>query len=167
MKRILMFAVILVWAITDNVYARQASTSVVLDNVKTLQKSSGYINSISTKAARDFVERYPNVDNARWFVVKNGFIVRFLLDSLDTRTAYDLRGSWVYTIKVYGEAKMPRSVRHQVKGTYYDFTITQIEEIDRPNEPRIYLVHMYDATHWKNVQVRDGEMKVVEEFRKG
>ncbi len=165
MKRVLILAV--TWAITANLYARQASTSVVLDNVKSLQKGNNYINSISTKAARDFVERYPDVENARWFVAKNGFIVRFTLDSCDTRSAYDMRGNWVYTIKVYSESKMPRNIRHLVKTEHYDFTITQIEEIDRPNEPIVYLVHMYDATHWRNVQVRDGEVRVVEEFRKG
>ena len=166
MKRSLIFAFISIWAIKGNLYA-QTSTSVVLDNVKSLNKSSGYLNHISTRAARDFVERYPDVENARWFAAKNGFIVRYSLDSLDTRTAYDLRGNWVYTIKVYGEAKMPRNIRHLIKTTYYDYTITLTEEIDRPNEHKIYLVHMYDATTWKNVRVRDGEVTVVEEFKKG
>ena len=167
MKRQLMFAVICMWAITGSAFGRQASPSIVLDNVKSLQKGNGYVNNISIKAARDFAERYPSVEDARWYIAKNGFIVRFALDSLDTRSAYNLRGAWVYTIKVYPEKNLARSVRHLVKSTYYDYTITQIEEIDRPNEHRVYIVHMYDSTTWKNVQVRDGEMKVVEEFRKG
>ena len=62
---------------------------------------------------------------------------------------------------------MPRAVRAQVKSTYYDCTITQIEEIELPGGPVVYLVHMYDATTWKNVRIRDGEMDLVEEFDKG
>jgi hypothetical protein len=167
MKRALMFAVICIWAITGSAYGRQASKSIVLDNVKSLQKGNGYVNNISIKAARDFAERYPEVVEPRWYIAKNGFIVRFELDSIDSRSAYNLRGAWVYTIKVYPEKKMARSVRHLVKSTYYDYTITQIEEIDRPNEQKVYIVHMYDSTTWKNVQVRDGELKVMEEFKKG
>jgi hypothetical protein len=94
-------------------------------------------------------------------------VVRFLVDSISCRAAYDARGNWVYTIKAYDEWKMPKQVRHLVKSTYYDYTITQVEEIDRPNEHKVYLVHMCDATTWKNVQVRDGEMVVVEDFKKG
>lgn len=166
MKRALMYAVICIWAITGSAYGRQASQSIVLDNVKSLQKGNGYVNNISIKAARDFAERYPEVEEPRWYIAKNGFIVRFELDSIDSRSAYNLRGAWVYTIKVYPEKKMARSVRHLVKSTYYDYTITQIEEIDRPNEHKVYIVHMYDSTTWKNVQVRDGELKVLEEFKK-
>lgn len=166
MKRLLMVAVISLSAMTSNLHARQVSKSLGLDNVKSLQNGSGYLNHLSTKAARDFAERYPEVEG-KWFTAKNGYVVRFTQDSIQCRAAYDLRGNWVYTIKMYNEWKLPRTIRHLVKSTYYDFTITQIEEIDRPNEQRVWLVHMYDATTWKNVQVRDGEMQVVEEFRKG
>jgi hypothetical protein len=166
MKRILMVAVIILSAITSNLYAQQASKSLGLDQVKSLQNGSGYLNHLSTKAARDFAERFPEVEG-KWFAAKNGFVVRFVIDSIGCRAAYDARGNWVYTIRVYGEWKMPKQVRHLVKSTYYDYTITQVEEIDRPNEHKVYLVHMYDATTWKNVQVRDGEMLLVEDFKKG
>jgi hypothetical protein len=166
MKRMLMVVVIFLTAITGNLYARQAAKTIGLDNVNSLQNGSGYLNHRSTKAARDFAERYPDIEG-KWFAAKNGFVVRFYQDSINSRAAYDMRGNWVYTIKVYDESKMPKAVRHLVKGTYYDYTITQIEEIDRPNELKIYLVHMCDSTTWINVQVRDGEMAVAEEFKKG
>lgn len=166
MKRMSLVVVIFLSAITGNLYGRQVNKSLGLDQVKSLQNGSGYLNTLSTKAARDFAERYPEAEG-RWFAAKNGFVVRFTLDSISCRSAYDTRGNWVYTIKVYNEWKLPQPVRHQVKGTYYDYTITQVEEIIRPNEPVVYLVHMCDSTHWKNVQVREGEMVVVEEFRKG
>lgn len=166
MKRMSLVVVIILSAITANLHAQQVSKSLGLDNVKSLQNGSGYLNHLSTKAARDFATRFPEVEG-KWFAAKNGFVVRFVLDSIGCRAAYDSRGYWVYTIKVYEEAKMPKAVRHLVKSTYYDYTITQIEEIDRPNEQKVYLVHMCDADTWMNVQVRDGEMIVVEEFKKG
>jgi hypothetical protein len=166
MKRLLMVAVIILPAITGNLYGRQVNKSLGLDHVKSLQNGSGYLNTLSTKAARDFAERFPDIEG-KWFAAKNGFVVRFLKDSIACRAAYDTRGNWVYTISVYDEWKLPKNVRHTVKSTYYDYTITQVEQIERPNEPVVYLVHMYDAKHWMNVQVREGEMVVVEEFRKG
>jgi hypothetical protein len=166
MKRMSLVAVIILSAITSDLYARQVNKTLGMDNVKSLQNGSGYLNHLSTKAARDFAERFPEIEG-KWFAAKNGFVVRFVLDSIGCRAAYDNRGMWVYTIKVFPEAKMPRNVRHLVKSTYYDYTITQVEEIDRPNEPKVYLVHMCDANTWMNVQVRDGEMLVVEQFKKG
>jgi hypothetical protein len=165
MKRMLMVAAILLSSIAGNLYARQVNKSLAMDNVKSLQNGSGYLNHLSTKAARDFAVRFPEVEG-KWFAAKNGFVVRFTIDSIGARAAYDNRGNWVYTIKTYNEWKLPKQVRHVVKGTYYDYTITQVEEIDRPGEHKVYLVHMYDATTWKNVQVRDGEMVIVEDFKK-
>lgn len=161
----LVVVVIFLTGITGNLYARQSPKTIGLDNVKSLQNGSGYLNHLSTKAARDFTERYPDIEG-KWFSAKNGFVVRFYLDSISCRAAYNNRGAWVYTIKVYEEAKLPKAVRHLVKSNYYDYAITQIEEIDRPNERLVYLVHMHDATTWLNVQVSEGEMVVAEEFKK-
>jgi hypothetical protein len=166
MKRMSLVVVIILCAITGNLHGQQVNKSLGLDQVKSLQNGSGYLNTLSTKAARDFAERHPEIEG-KWFAAKNGYIVRFTLDSTSCRAAYNTKGNWVYTIRVYNEWKLPQAVRHLVKSTYYDYTITQIEEIDRPNEQKVYLVHMHDATMWKNVQVRDGEMLLVEEFRKG
>ncbi len=166
MKRILIVIVMSLLAITNITYA-QGSRTLVMDNVKSLQKTSGYLNHLSTKAARDFVSRYTEAVDPKWFEAKNGYIVRFKLDSLDNRAAYDKRGHWVYTIRILQELQLPKSVRHLVKSTYYDYRITQVEEIDRPNEHRAWLVHMCDSTSWINVQVSDGEMKVMEEFKRG
>lgn len=165
MKRMSLVVVIFFYAITGSLYG-QVNKTIGQVQVKSLQNGSGYLNTLSIRAARDFAERYPEVEG-KWFAAKNGFVVRFTTDSISCRAAYDLRGNWVYTIRVYNEWKLPQAVRHLVKGTYYDYTITLVEEIDRPNEPKVYLVHMYDATTWKNVQVRDLEMVVAEEFKKG
>lgn len=166
MKSFIIVAVIAISAIPASLFARQVTKTVVYDKVQSLQKSSGYLNNLSMKAARDFAERYPAAENEKWFFVKKGFIVRYKIDSIDSRTAYDVKGRWVYSIKVYDEWKLPQPVRHLVKSSYYDCVITQVEEIDRPSEVKVYLVHMYDSTTWKNVQVRDGEIRLVEEFRR-
>jgi hypothetical protein len=62
---------------------------------------------------------------------------------------------------------MSRDIRAQVKSTYYDYTITLVEEIEQINNPLVYLVHLADASTWKIVSVCDGEMETVQDFRKG
>ena len=80
---------------------------------------------------------------------------------------YNRIGDWQYTIVNYDEKKLPEDIRAMVKSTYYDYAITQVEEIVQQiqNEPS-YLIHMKDDKTWKNVLVCNGEMVVVEDYDK-
>jgi hypothetical protein len=144
----------------------QLSKPIVPDNVKILHPGGGYLNSINTKAIRNFVGKYEKATDVAWYAVKNGFIVRFLIDSIFARSAYKKNGQWVYTIKQYMENGMPRDVRHTIKSTYYDYSIVLVEEIWIPDEPVKYLVHMQDSISWKNVLVSNGQMDLVEDRKK-
>jgi hypothetical protein len=99
--------------------------------------------------------------------MKDGYLVRFTTDSIQAKSAYDRRGHLLYTIKFYGESTLPFAVRDVVKRTYYDYTITQVEEIEQPGQRTVYQVHMQDAKTWKNVRVCNGEMELVEDYKKG
>lgn len=166
MKRTVIATVVAVTLMTGSACARQVHKSITMEKVKTLQQGSGYLNHLSIRAARDFGERYAKAEKAKWFEAKGGYMVTFLLDSISCRAAYEQRGNWLYTIKTYEEEKMPRPVRHLVKSTYYDYSITVTEELIRPGEPVVYIVHMQDAQHWLNVQVSNGEMAVMQQYRK-
>lgn len=146
--------------------ATAQSASIVTDKVKMLNPGNGYLNSVNTRAIRDFVQRYENATDVFWYGVNEGFIVRFLTDSLAARSAYQKNGYWVYTIISYEENKMPKAVRHLVKGTYYDYSITLVEQIEQPNEPVQYVVHLQDAVSWKNVLVANGHMDLIEDKKK-
>jgi hypothetical protein len=79
---------------------------------------------------------------------------------------YDNKGRWVYTIKWYGEKDLPRSVRTLVKRTWYDHTITQVDEVLQGNAPVVYIVHMEDATSWINVRICEQEITETTEYVK-
>ncbi len=138
----------------------------VHNNVKVLNPGKGYMNSLNTRALRDFLKKYENAADVVWYAVKDGFVVRFRVDSTHGRSAYDKRGQWIYTIKQYSEKFMPRDVRHIVKSSYYDYAITLVEEIEQPNHPVRYLVHMQDEVSWKNVLISDRNMELVEDKKK-
>jgi len=144
----------------------QTSKPLVPDNVKLLSPGNGYLNSINTRALRDFFSKYECASDVAWYTVSNGYIVRFRIDSAFSRSAYNTKGNWVYTIKQYAEKQMPKAVRALVKSTYYDYSITLVEEIEQPNDHVRYLVHLQDNISWKNVLVSDGQMEVVEDKKK-
>ena len=144
----------------------QQSKPVLPDNVKILNAGSGYLNTINMRAHRDFLSRHEDATNVVWYKADKGFIVRFFVDSIFARSAYKTNGSWVYTIKQYMEAKMPKEVRHLVKSNYYDYEITLVEEIEQPDEAVKYLVHLQDKVSWKNVLVSNGLLELVEDKKK-
>lgn len=119
-----------------------------------------YLNDIHIRAVRHFEKHYPAVPDKKWFVITNGFMVKYKDGDVPVRVDYDIRGNWLYAIRYYGEKKMPHAVRALVKGTWYDYTITGVEEIQQVGLP-IYIVHMHEGDDWRMVQVQDGEMKEI------
>jgi len=127
-----------------------------------------YINNINVSAVRDFVKRFHDQDNARWFKLKDAsLIVKFERPDIGFRVAYSSKGSWIYTLQSYHEKQMPRDVRATVKSTYYDYSITQVEEIDHVDGvATVYIVHVKDDESWKTLRVCNGEMDVLETLYK-
>jgi hypothetical protein len=165
MKKALLILLVLMQGMLMDAMS-QTSKPIVSDNVKVLNPGSGYLNSVNTRAIRDFLCKYEKATDVIWYKVDKGFIVRFVLDSVSGRAAYKSNGTWVYTIKQYQEAEMPKQVRALVKSTYYDYNITLVEEIEQPNELVKYLVHLQDDVSWKNVVVSNGQMELIEDKKK-
>ncbi len=124
-----------------------------------------YRNDINIKAVRNFIREFKNADHAKWFKLNNGFAVQFTMDGFNTKVYYDKKGNYESMIRSYSEAQMPREVRHQVKRTFYDFSICQVHEIIRDNNT-IYIVTIEDKTSQKKIKVENGEMEVMFEWPK-
>jgi hypothetical protein len=164
MKKFLVVTCICMVTVIQVGCARQTGKSVMIDKVKSVNIS--YINDVNNRAARDFVKRYDQAIDPNWYKAYNGYIVKFRLNNNIHRAAYNEWGDWTYTIQYYKEESMPKDIRAIVKRVYYDYTITQVEEIKTPNQPVTYLVHMQDATTWRNVKVCDNDMETVELLNK-
>jgi hypothetical protein len=147
--------------------AQQASQAILPDNMKWMHISSGYSSSIHIRAVRDFLKRTKSTPCAEWAAVNNGFVVKYVVNDRRCRTVYNKRGDFLYTIRQYAESQMTKESRTAVKSRYFDYEITLVEEIERPSQPLTYVVHLEDATTIINVQVKDGEVELVEEFTKG
>ena len=126
------------------------------------------LEAISTRALRDFAYTHKNVTGESWTKLKDGFSVKFISEGVRTTIYYNRKGIWTGSVKIYGEEKMLRDVRHVVKSAYYDYNIVyaqEIETIDSEGVPT-YVVCVDDKTNIKMIRIRDGEMSVWKEFTK-
>ena len=148
--------------ITDS---KSIEISFAFEEVTMINSSYENLNAINTKAVRDFGKNYKIATDEKWYKVANGYLAKFASNGNDNMAAYDSKGRWKFTISYYDEKKLPDEIRSIVKSTYYDYSITRVEEIHIDNKI-IYIVHMQDDKTWKNVRICDGEMEIVEDFDK-
>jgi len=114
-------------------------------------------SEINIRAVRHFMKTFPSVRDEKWFVITNGYMVKYKQeDSVSVRVDYDVKGNWSYTIRYYNEKKLPKDVRKLVRSTWYDYTISTIEELQIDTN-FIYIVHIHDGDDWKMIRVADGE----------
>lgn len=167
MKKLLIATSLVFLGITGPAAAQQASRPMVTDNMNSLHMNTRNINRVPIKVMRDFMKRDLSVAEGNWMEVETGFVVKYTdKKNNQCRTVYNSRGAYVYTIRQYGESSLPRDVRGIVKSQYYDYKITLVEEILQSAKPVVYIVHMEDDCSFMNVQVSDGEMEVMSEYKK-
>jgi hypothetical protein len=167
MKKLIMATGLTVVALTGCAYSQQGHT-VATANVKSSYKPGNqYLNDVNIRAMRDFVSRYGDVTDAAWHRSNDSYIAVFYKDSIQHRVIYSNRGDLNYIMKYYEESRMPRNIRAQVKSTYYDYKIYVIQEIEVPEHPTVYIVNLQGETDWKKVKLCQGEMELMEEFKRG
>jgi hypothetical protein len=121
---------------------------------------------VNTKAVKDFQARFQNVSSTQWFSDQNGYLSYFMLNGFTARASYDLNGHWQYSLVCYNEDKLPRDIRAIVKSTYYDMSITVVEEIQVPAN-MFYIMHLEDKANIKIIKVsQQGEMESIDDLKK-
>jgi hypothetical protein len=167
MKKLIMATCLTVVALTGCAYSQQTTHSFAAANVRVYKPQSQYLNDINVRAMRDFVSRYGDATDAVWHRSNENYIAVFTRDSVQHRVIYSGHGDLSYEMRYYEENRMPRNIRAQVKSVYYDYKIFIIQEIETPEHPTIYIVNLQGDTEWKKVKLCQGEMEIIEEFKKG
>lgn len=139
---------------------------VSADNAATEAKDDKIgLYKINFKAVSDFKNTYKDISDETWEVKKDGYVARFVSNSVRTLNYYDKKGRWLHRILCYDETKLPKQVRALVKLNYYDYSITSVQEINmkRINGDPVYLVYLkYNYNDaFKTVRVCDGEMEEI------
>ncbi|HEY4151402.1 MAG TPA: hypothetical protein VGM41_20830 [Chitinophagaceae bacterium] len=126
-----------------------------------------YLNSVSAPVVRNFSRKFGQARNISWFVRETGYIAKFEQEGISFQVLYDKRGLWVYTIKIYHEKQLDRGIRGIVKSVYYDFSITEVKEVEQYDiEGTVYILRLEDDSCWKTLRVCNGEMNEMEIIRK-
>jgi hypothetical protein len=124
------------------------------------------MNSVNKKAANDFKDRFGNPAGTRWFSDKDGFTSYFKVDGFTDKVCYDKKGNWKYSTIFYGESKLPKDVRAEVKSVYFDMSIIQVEEIQTLNG-KGYVINLEDQTTIRIIKLNEeGEMETIQEIIK-
>jgi hypothetical protein len=148
----------------QNTQMASAKSKKALGTMESAPKFAG--NLISSKAVKNFHKEFTPPSGETWFYTEGGFVAKFTQDGIETRVDYDKKGNWMHTIRTYDEYKLPEDVRHLVKSSYYDYNITQVQEIEMPRDSFTYIVHLEGKTTLINVKVINGEMEEWEKFDK-
>ena len=127
-------------------------------------KKNPFRPAISTRTFRTFYKMFADTE-AAWYEISDAYIAKFSSHSVETMVGYGKRGTWLYTIKRYGEKILPRTVREQVRMHYFDYNISHIDEVHVPGqENSIYIIHLRDDKNFKTLRVCDGDIEVIAEY---
>ena len=167
MKNLLIATGMSIVALTGSAYSQQNDNSLATADVRSFKPKGQYLNEVNVRAMRDFVNRYGEVSDVKWHNTNSSHIAVFFRDSIQYRVMYSSRGDLNYVMKYYEEKQMARNIRAIVKSTYFDYKIYIVQEIETPGHPSIYILNLQGETDWKKVKLVQGEMEVMEEFKKG
>lgn len=122
-------------------------------------------NEIPIRAIRSFIYEFKFVDAAddAWRKADDGdYVVDFIKDSIKTMAFYSYNGSHLYTVRTYGENKMPANMRKMIKDAFPDHTIAKVDEIIQPRGEyqKIYIVQVKNATNFKTLRICNMEMEI-------
>ena len=155
---------------TSRANAQIVSNSSSLEYQMNATETKNSMNelAISPRAVKDFMNTHKNVTGESWMKTKDGFSVRFNSDDVRTTIYYDKKGNWSGSLKIYGEEKLLREVRHVVKSTYYDYNIVYTQEIETADSDGVptYVVCVDDKTKIKMIRISAGEMSAWKEYTK-
>ena len=171
---------ILALAATNRANAQSSNNFASVDNKQSaikIDKSvfpaesnsvSSETNSINAKALKDFKKSYKNASGEKWVKNETGFTAKFTLNGINSVIYYDKKGNWEASLKSYGEDKFDKNVRAIVKSKYFDYKITQVQEVETASTSGTptYIVHIESDNDFKLIRVSDGDMDVYEEFAK-
>jgi hypothetical protein len=122
-----------------------------------------YVTEVNQKAMNDFKRTFRDVNNEKWYSIKNGFLAEFSLHAAKNRVVYDKKGNWIFTVSYYDEKNLPAEIRAIVKPVYYDYTISRVEEVHTDNKI-IYIVHVQNDSSLKTLRICEGEMDLIEDL---
>ena len=121
--------------------------------------------AINKKIQKSFTINFAGVTGQNWSMVGNNFHTSFYTNGNKACALFDKHGLLIYSDTYVQEKDMPSDIRKIVKSEYYDYMITLAIEV-KQNERNLWIVNMKNETTFITVRVEDGEMELVNQFKK-
>ena len=143
---------------------QKLSTSIINSNNNTNAEN---LKEISAAALKSFETHFKNTPVNYWTKLVDGYEANFKSNGIKIKAYFDKTSTLVYIRKYYEEDKLPVDIMKIVKGTYYDYNINLVEELNVIADNNIvYVIHMENKTSWKNITVCNGEMNIFSDIAK-
>ena len=132
----------------------------------TVGYGSRAFNNFNEGLVRVFRETHPNAIDVRWMEYAESYAVYFSQDGIRTTSFFKKDGTFISSMRYYSEKRLPNYLRKTVRSEYPDKKLFGVTEVNSP-ESVIYFIKLEDAKNWITLRVdREGNMQVVEKFRK-
>ena len=128
----------------------------------TISNTESFLNTES-KAVKNFRRSHPNIMNETWRSDNGYYFVSFMQGNTKNKIAYTRDGKVDYSLKMYHENNLPYAVRNSIKSIYYDYKITDVQELKVKNKT-IYLVKITDTHTWRMIRFCNGDLEEIENY---
>jgi len=161
------FAILLMAVLVNSANAQHKSLASVSPEFKyDATGSATNAADVNTKALKDFDRSFKDVANEKWYTVPDGFFASFNDNGIETKVAYDKKGTWHSTVRTLDETQLPFAIRDVVKSTYYDSKILVAYEI-KHNDGVVYIIKTEDSKTLETLRVTDGGIEIIASNTKG
>jgi hypothetical protein len=123
------------------------------------------ITAPNFQADKHFRHTFKNATDEKWSKKRDGYRVSFFDNDVRVVVDYDKKGRWVSTVKNYDEALLSKEIADAVMTAFLGYSIVRVIEI-QTKKALVHLVKIENKTLLKTVRVINGEMDVIEEYRK-
>lgn len=165
MKKLHFLIVIMFTAFLSSVFTLSAQSSVDFGYTKP-SLSGKRIIAPNFQADKHFRNYFKRAINETWVEKEDGYRVRFYENDIRFMIDYNKKGEWISTIKSYDETLLSKEIANAVMTQFLGYSIVHVIEI-HTKKVNLHLVKIENKYLLKTVRVINGEMDVLEEYRKG
>ncbi|MDQ6901607.1 MAG: hypothetical protein M3139_01185 [Bacteroidota bacterium] len=119
------------------------------------------------KAVKNFTNQFENVSDPSVILKKEGMILQSEADDHAISSAYDKKGNWLYTIKLYPAENLAGNIVKIITDHYNNYYITKMEKVDQPGKATVFVVHMQNDDSFKTLRVVNRDVELIQDFKKG
>ena len=121
--------------------------------------------ALNGKVDKHFRREFKQISNETWSRNSDGYRARFTDGATRYTVDYNQKGQRVAMIKSYDPSLMSLDLKKSVLSAYLGYSIAWVVEVTKGNAT-VHLVKIEDDQNLKTIRVVDGDMDVIEEYRR-